>query len=185
MKTLLALALAFASTAVAFAAPLTAKQQAQLDGRMKVIVKWAALPVVVKTVKAANEKGPLPNMTNASWAALQPDDPIVQAFEKNPAGLGLAKRIKESGGLYSEAFLSGSQGQKAAFVSKPTSYIHAGSPKFDVPMTGKPWQGQPEMDASTKVYSVQIATPVLDGGKPIGVLVVGIAVDKLGIKKGE
>jgi hypothetical protein len=185
MKTLLALALGFISAAAVHAAPLTAQQQKLLEGRMKAIVKWAAAPLVVNAVKVTNDKGPLPNMTNAAWAALKPEDPLVQSFEKSPAGLWLAKRIKDSNGLYSEAFLSGSKGQKAAFASKTTSYIHAGSPKFDVAMSGSQWQGQPEMDASSKIYSVQISTPVLDGKKPIGVLVVGVAVDKLGIKKGE
>jgi hypothetical protein len=133
-------------------------------------------------VKELNKKGPISGMTNASWAALAPDDPVVLSFEKNPVGMWLTKKLKNSDGVFCEAFLNGGKGEKLAFAAKTTSYLHAGSPKFDVPMSGKPWQGQPEMDASSKVYSVQIATPVLDDGKPIGVLVVGVAVDKLGPK---
>jgi hypothetical protein len=185
MKILIAVALGFVFASATHAAPLTAQQQASLDGRKKVIAKWAARPVVVKAVKAINEKGPLPDMTNATWAALRPEDAIVVSFQKSPAGLWLAKKLEDSKGLFSEAFLNGAKGEKVAFASKTTSYIHAGSPKFDVPMTGKTWQGEPEMDASSKVYSVQISTPVLDGDKPIGVLVVGVAVDKLGVKAAD
>jgi len=179
MKTFFAFAFGFAAVLAAQAAPLTPQQQARLEAYKKAITKWAARPPVVKAVQAANAKGLLPNMSNAAWAALKPDDPIVVSFETNPVGLWLAKKLKDSNGVFCEAFLSGSQGQKVAFAAKTTSYIHAGSPKFDVPMSGKPWQGQPELDASSNVYSVQISTPVLDGGKPIGVLVVGLAVDKL------
>lgn len=179
MKTSTALAFLVLSMAAAVAAPLTSQQQARLEGYRKAVAKWAASPLMVKTVQAANQKDPLPDMTNAVWAALAPDDAVVQSFEKNPLGMWLARKLKDGDGAFSEAFVSGSKGQKIAFVSKPTSYSHVGSAKFDLPMSGKPWQGQPEMDASSNVYSVQIATPVLDAGKPIGVLVVGVAVDKL------
>jgi len=47
-------------------------------------------------------------------------------------------------------------------------------------MTGKTWQGQPEVDESTGLQQVQVAVPILDGGKPIGSLVVGLSLTKLG-----
>ena len=46
-------------------------------------------------------------------------------------------------------------------------------------MTGKTWQGPVEVDESSGVQQVQVAVPVLDGGKPIGTLVVGISISKL------
>jgi len=181
MKTLIATILAgvFICAGNLAAGPLTPEQQAALDAQKKVIAKWAAASLLVSAVKAQNAEGPIPGMNNAVWAALKPGNPIVTAFEKNAAGVWLAKKLKKAKGLFSEAFLSAARGEKVAFVAKPTSYIHAGTPKFDVPMTGKPWQGEPALDQSSNVYSVQISTPVMDGGKPIGVLVVGVAVDKL------
>ena len=36
-----------------------------------------------------------------------------------------------------------------------------------------------EVDASTGLQTIQIAVPVLDGGKPIGSLVVNLSITKL------
>jgi len=179
MRTLLATLSGLLLAASAFAAPLTPAQQAAIDSQKKLIAKWAAKRVVIKAVRTQNENGPIPGMDNKAWQALRPGNPIVTVFEKNSAGIWLTRKLNDGKGLYSEVFLNAAKGEKAAFVEKPTSYIHAGTPKFDVPMSGKIWQGEPSMDESSKIYSVQIAVPVLDDGKPIGALVVGIAIDRL------
>jgi hypothetical protein len=54
-----------------------------------------------------------------------------------------------------------------------------GQPKHDVPMTGRVWYGNVEVDESTGVQQVQIGLPVLDGGRPIGSIVIGLSVAKL------
>jgi hypothetical protein len=46
-------------------------------------------------------------------------------------------------------------------------------------MAGKTWIGETETDASTGVVQVQISFPVLDAGKPIGSIVIGLQVSKL------
>jgi hypothetical protein len=143
---------------------------------------WAADPVLVAAVKAQNEKGPIPGMDNAAWKATEHSNPLVQTFQKNTAGVWLTEKLKASDGLFTEAFLSAAKGEKVAFVDKTTSYIHSGSAKFDVSMSGKEWQGEPEFDESSQAYAIQISTPVLDNGTTIGVLVVGVAVKKLGVK---
>jgi hypothetical protein len=88
-------------------------------------------------------------------------------------------KADEAGEIYPEAFLSGAQGEKVAFIEKTTSYIHKGSAKFDVPFGGKAWQGQPEFDESSQTHQIQVGVPVVSGGKSIGVLVVGINLTKL------
>jgi hypothetical protein len=179
MKTIVALALGIFAAAVIHAADsssrITPEMQAQIDAQKHVVAAWAASPVLVKAVVAQNAKGPIPDMTNHAWKRLRPDDAVVQAFEKNAAGTWLAKKLTASKGMYREAFLSAAKGEKVAFVEKTTSYLHAGEPKFDVPMTGKVWQGEPEFDKSSYSYSVQISAPVISSGKPIGVLVAGIS----------
>ena len=79
----------------------------------------------------------------------------------------------------SEAFVSSANGTKVAFLAKTTSWSHKGKPKHETPMTGKVWQGPLETDKSSGVQQIQVAVPVLDGGKPIGSLVVGYAISKL------
>ena len=179
MKTLLALVLgcAFASPSFGLDSTdrLTPETQAVLNTQKQTVARWAADPVLVAAVKAQNAKGPLPGMTNRQWRGLAPGDPTVQALQKNAAGVWLTKKMAANNGLFREAFLSGAKGEKVAFVEKPSNYLHAGMPKFDVPMSGQIWEGQPEFDKSSRSHVVQIAVPVKSSGKPIGVLVVGVS----------
>lgn len=154
---------------------ITPAVQKELDHSIEVVKGWAAEPAVVSAVAAQNQKGPITGMDNAKWKAVRRSDELIKGFQNNDAANLLKQKVDESQGLYSEAFLSASQGEKAAFLDKTSAYIHKGQPKFDTPFTsGKPWQGQPEFDESSQTYQIQIAVPVLADGKPIGVLVVGV-----------
>ncbi|MBI3811296.1 MAG: hypothetical protein HY283_03695 [Nitrospirae bacterium] len=162
-------------TARAATFEITPPVQSQLDKQKTEIASWASDPVIVKEVQQQNKKGPLPGMNNDTWKTTRRSDPVVKTFQDNPAGRFLKAKLEQEGSIFNEAFLSAAQGEKAAFVEKTTFYIHKGKPKFDVPFTtGKSWQGEPEFDESSQTYAVQISTPVLSEGKPIGVLVVGV-----------
>jgi hypothetical protein len=176
------LALLLAATVHAAETSVTPEMQAILDAQKKIIVEWAADPVIIDAVRAQNVKGPLPGMDNLKWTATEPGDPIVRAFQHNPAGQFLTEKLKASKGVLSEAFLSAAKGEKVAFAEMTTRYNHQGMPKFDVPMSGKDWQGEPEYDESSQAFAVQISTPVLDNGKAIGVLVLGVALKHPGAK---
>jgi hypothetical protein len=158
---------------------MTPEMQAALDAQKRVVAAWAANSVIVAAVQSQNAEGPIPGMTNRKWKRLAPDDALVGSFESNPAGRWLAKKIAAGKGLYREAFLSAARGEKAAFVTKPTSYIHRGDAKFDEPMSGRVWEGKPEFDKSSRSYAIQLGVPVFSGGRPIGVLVVGISMKEL------
>ena len=152
--------------------------QAKLDARIRIIKTWAADPAVVAAVKAVNASVPAEYaaMTEEKWAGLSVLEPSVRGFTRNDA----ANLLKANKGVeVSEAFVSAANGMKVAFLSKTTSWIHKGKPKHDVPMAGRVWQGEIETDKSTGVQQIQVAVPVLDGGKPIGSLVVGFAISKL------
>ena len=115
-------------------------------------------------------------LTQDKWRALIVLDPIVRGFTKNPVGQFLKSKKDD---LVSEAFVSDAAGLKVGFIAKTTNWSHLGKPKHDVPMTGKNWQGPVEVDESSGQQQMQISVPVLDGGKPIGSLVVGLSVTKL------
>lgn len=149
--------------------------QAVLDAQKRVIAGWAANPAIVDAVVAQNKKGPISGMTDRKWKAVENSQPGIVAFQKNAAGAWLANKLAAGGGLYREAFLNAAQGEKVAFVEKPSSYLHAGQEKFTEPMAGRIWQGKPEYDKSSQSYSIQIAAPVVSGGRPAGVLVVGLS----------
>ncbi|MEN9576674.1 MAG: hypothetical protein RL514_4529 [Verrucomicrobiota bacterium] len=116
-------------------------------------------------------------MTQDKWKTLTVLDPFVRQFSRNPVAALL--KAKQSD-VVSEAFVSDANGLKIAFLSKTSGWSHKGKAKHDEPMAGKTWQGPAEVDESTGLQQVQVAVPVLDGGKPIGSLVVGLSLAKLG-----
>lgn len=161
-----------------FAAGLDPAVQAKVDAQVKVIQGWAANPAIVGAVKGQNGAPPadFAAMTQDKWASLSVLDPFVRGFTKNEAATFLKGQKTD---VVSEAFVSSADGKKVAFLAKTSGWSHKGKPKHDVPMTGKTWQGAVEVDESSGVQSVQVAVPVMDGGKPIGSLVVGLAIAKL------
>ena len=154
---------------------MTPAVQAELDKQKAVTASWAANPVIVNSVLEQNRKGPIAGMDNAKWKITRRSDPVVTAFQNNPTGQFFKTKLDDSKGAISEAFLSAARGEKVAFAEKTTSYIHTGQAKFDVPFhSGKAWQGNAEFDESSQTYAIQISVPVLQDGKPIGALVVGV-----------
>ena len=181
IKATIALAVVGLMATLAWAAfEVTPAIQKEIDRHVEVVKKWAANPIVVKAVLAQNEKGPIAGMDNPKWKTVRRSDNLVKGFQTNEAGSFLKQEAAKAVDTYSEAFLSASQGEKVAFIEKTTSYIHKGAPKFDVPFTtGKVWQGPPEFDESSQTHQIQVAVPVLSGGKAVGVLVVGLNLTKL------
>jgi hypothetical protein len=177
MKIRLLLALALA-TALRAASLDDAAAQARVDVRVNEIKAWAADPVVVAAVKAHNAALPADQaaLTQDKWKALSVLDPLVRGFAKNEAG-GFLKTKKAD--WVTEAFLSDAAGFKVAFLAKPSSWCHAGKPKHDIPLAGKTWQGAVEVDESSGLQQLQVAVPVIDDGKPIGSLVVGLSLPKI------
>lgn len=152
--------------------------QAKIDAEIAAATGLAADPTLVAAVKAHNAapSAEAQAMTQEKWKALTLLDPYVRSFSKNPTGAILKEK---KSGFVSEAFLSGADGVKVAFLTKPSNWSHKDKPKHDQPMQGKTWQGEIEVDESTGLQQVQVAVPVLDGGKPIGSLVVGLSVTKM------
>jgi hypothetical protein len=152
--------------------------QAKIDARLKDVQVWAADPVIVNAVKAQNASLPpeLAAMTQEKWKDLSKLDPFVRAFDKNEAAAFLKSKKTE---VVIRSFLSDAAGLKVAFTAKTLSWSHQGDPKHELPMTGKTWQGALEQDQASGLEQVQVSVPVLDGGKPIGSLVVGLCVSKL------
>lgn len=163
----------------ASAADLDPKLQSKVDARVQAAVSWAANPAIVNAVKAQNQKLPdeLKALTQEQWASAQPTEHLIRQFTQNAAAEFLKSQRDAA---VTEAFVSDADGRKVAFLAKTTNWIHKGKPKHDVPMSGKTWQGKVETDESTGFQQLQIAVPVLDGGKPVGSLVVGLNIGRLG-----
>ncbi len=169
---------AFCVSAVQAQTDLTADQSKKLDELIKQASDLAKNPELVAAVREYNGKGrdATKDLDQDKWSKLTIMDPIVKDIRSNPTAKLLQSKKSE---VVSEAFISGADGTKVAFLSKPSNWSHKGKAKHDEPMAGKTWIGKPEKDASTGLSQVQFALPILDAGKPIGSLVIGVAVNKL------
>jgi hypothetical protein len=105
-------------------------------------------------------------------------DPFVRAVAKTPLSEYL-KIKRTSDETIAKIFVSGADGTKAGFDAKTEHWTHKGMPKHEVPMTGETWIGTVKVDDSTGQQLIQVGLPVLDDGKPIGSVVIGLRVDKL------
>ena len=172
------LVLAAAALWAQSAAPLTDDQKAKVAAYLKQFSALGADPVVVKAVRDynANHYPEAAGMTQEKWDSLSALSPEVRAFAKNSLADYLRTKKQD---VIAELFVSGADGTKVAFFGKTTSWNHTGKPKHDMPMSGKTWTGAPELDASSGKVSVQVSFPVLDGGKPIGSIVIGLEISKL------
>jgi hypothetical protein len=133
---------------------------------------------VVSAVREANHapSAEARAMTQDKWKALQVLDPFVRGLSKTPLAMYLKDRRDEA---WTEVFVSAADGTKVALLNKTTSWSHRGKPKHDVPMQGRVWIGETEVDASSGIEQIQVALPILDGGVPIGSIVIGFSVAKL------
>lgn len=161
-----------------FSQTIPPEVKANLDKKIKLLQSWSTDAVIVAAVKAHNSNPPAEDkaMTNEKWSKLTVIDPYVRSFSKNALGVYLKTKKDDE---ISECFVSGADGTKVAFLMKTSNWSHADKDKHKVPMTGKTYIGPVALDESTGLQQIQVGLPVLDNGKPIGSVVVGITVSKL------
>jgi hypothetical protein len=151
-------------------AELPADVQSKVDTYKKKLVEWAANPAVVSAVKESNTKGGLAaGMTNAKWEELGEADPVVKGFQTSAAGKLVSQWEEDK--VINKLYVRDEKGNLVASSNKPLLFNVASRPPFTGAIKGSPWNA-PEVkpDPTTQLKSVQISAPVLDGGKPIGVL---------------
>jgi len=157
------------------AEPLSSDQKAAVDAKVALLKAWGTAPEVISAVKEAPPAWAA-TMDQDKWKSLSILSSEVKELSKNPLATWI--RAKKDVAV-SEAFVSRADGTKVAFLGKPTNWSHKGKPKHDIPMAGKTWMGEIETDESTGVKQVQVSFPVVDGGKAIGSVVLGLQLSKL------
>lgn len=173
--TVLVLCLSAALVPVA-QAELPPAAQAKVDKYKKLLSEWAKEPVIVAAVKEAAGGDGLVGMTNAKWEALAETDGAVTAVLTSPAGQLMTKLEADPG--INKLYLRDGNGNIVAASSKPLLYSIANRPAMAAMTTSQPWaQGEVKPDPTTQVKSVQMAVPVMDKGKPIGVLHTGVTIE--------
>ncbi len=169
-------ALCFAASC--FGQSLSPEVQAKVEAKVKQLKSWSTDPAIVEAVKANNAAAPAAyrGMTQEQWKSLSVLDPSARALTKSPLGQHLKSRQDPQ---ITECFISAADGTKVAFLAKPTFWSHKDKDKHKLPMSGRVYIGPAQLDESTGLQEIQIGLPVLDGGKPIGSIVIGLAVSKL------
>ncbi|MEH6472513.1 MAG: cache domain-containing protein [Halopseudomonas sp.] len=82
-----------------------------------------------------------------------------------------------------ELFLMDNQGANVAMTSKTSDYWQGDEAKWQESFKGGAGAlhvGDVEFDESAQAYLVQVSVPVMDGGKAIGAITIGINLDELG-----
>lgn len=149
-----------------------------VEAKAKLIQALGSDPQVVAAVKAYNANPPAESraITNDKWKELSILDPFVRSLSKGPLVDHLKSLVDPS---VSKLFISGHDGGKVAYFAKTISWNHSDQDKHRVPMAGTVWYGTKQVDPSTGLEAIQVGVPVLDGGKPIGSIVVDLTVSKL------
>jgi len=87
----------------------------------------------------------------------------------------LKRKVTNNESIYNEIFLTDNQGANVAVYPATSDYWQGDETKWSEPFnSGKVYVGQVEFDESTNTNAVQISVPVIDNGKTIGVLILGI-----------
>jgi hypothetical protein len=147
------------------------------------VAKLGSDPVIVAATKAQNAKGTsLGDIKSLDdkWKAHAGTADYMQALMDSECGKHMAA-YQDKNSFVAEMFLTDNQGANVAMTGKTSDYWQGDEAKFTKSFTGGAgtvFMGDVEFDDSTQVYVVQASIPVVDGGKVIGVLVVGIDVDK-------
>jgi len=179
-RALLGAVLSVSFVGASWAAAITPEMQQKIDAYKMRAAVMAADPALVRSVKEANAKGAISGMDNTKWEPIPESSPTVSDMVNNTAGQLLTRWMKEDASGVNKLVLTGSQGQRFAFTSKPLSYLSIDKTHFTESFTGKPWQQkESQPDPSTKIDTVQITVPVRDGREVIGVLLLSLSADNL------
>jgi hypothetical protein len=150
--------------------------QKSLAREAKTLEAWATNKTVVDAVRARNAK-------NVPVAETQRLDEQWQAG--NAAALvkqvttgacaDELRKLVGSDGRYSETFVMDARGALVCASQATSDYWQGDEPKWARAFNeGKAFIDRPRLDDSAKSRLAQISLPIVDGGKTIGVITVGV-----------
>lgn len=146
--------------------------------------EWGTNPILVEAVREQNALGrSLEDVQrlDADWMAASSVTPFMQTLMDNAPAREL-KRLEQTKPYFLELFLMDGQGANVAMTNKTSDYWQGDEDKFVESFKqgqGAVHLGEVEFDSSAQAYLVQISVPVMDEGRAIGALTVGIDLDQL------
>lgn len=155
-----------------------------LKVKVRTVQHMALNPVVVRAVREQNASNlamkEIQRRDN-EWRASKELTPLKIALQGNRAGRFLRSTVRRLDAV-NEAFLTDAKGANVAVFPPTSDYWQGDEEKWTASFnngSGRVFIGPLELDESTQTYAVQISAPVIDRGRTIGVLVVGVTIDYL------
>ena len=181
----LALALALlASTVTAQQDISESELEALLSVKVRTVQHMALNPLLVRAARQQNASGLTAEEVarrEKAWRASKELTPFKLSLQTSPAGRFLKQQIKRNKS-FNEAFLTDNQGANVAAFPATSDYWQGDEDKWSKSFNGgkgRIFIGGLELDESTDTVAAQVSAPVLDRGKTIGVLVVGVTINYL------
>ncbi len=177
-------------------APAAGAQQDIGDAELKELLRvkertvqhMALNPLLIRAVRQQNASGLTPDeiaRRDKAWRATKGVTPFKLSLQTSAAGRFLKAQIQRSTS-FNEAFLTDNQGANVAAFPATSDYWQGDEDKWSNSFNGGGGQifvGALEPDESTNTVAAQVSAPVLDRGKTIGVLVVGVTINYLQTKR--
>ena len=145
---------------------------------------WGRDPVPVAAVRQQNARGQTLDQIaklDVAWIAESGVTPFMEALMTNEAAREL-KTLEGTQPYFVESFLMDHQGANVAMTNKTSDYWQGDEDKFTASYLdgqGAVHIGPVKFDSSAQTYLVQVSVPVLDAGRAIGALTIGIDLDRL------
>lgn len=169
----------FFAAAVATFISAQAMAAGDINSVLPSIKALAANPTVVAAVKAQNSKGLTLDAIkglDTAWIEQKGKIPEADALMANESA-GVLKQAEGANPAFKESILTDNQGANVAISKLTSDYWQGDEPKFVNAFAdgaGKDYIARPKKDASTGEVIAQVSVPVMDGGKAVGTLTVGV-----------
>lgn len=152
--------------------------------KVRTVQHMALNPLLVRAVRQQNASGLTPDeieRREKAWRATKELTPFKLSLQTSPAGEFLKSQVQRSTS-FNEAFLTDNQGANVAAYPATSDYMQGDEEKWTESFNGgdgRVYIGALELDESTNTVAAQVSAPVLDRGRTIGVLVVGVTINYL------
>ena len=143
-------------------------------------------PVLLRAVRNQNTEDLTPQLIaerDREWQAQDQLAGLKWMLQENTAGRFL-RRVVETSGLFSEAFLTDRRGANVAAFPPTSDYYQGDEDKWRLAFEqGRIQVADIGLDASTGTEAIQVSAPLIHRGETIGVLIV--AIDTKSLTAGE
>lgn len=147
-------------------------------------VKWCTEPIIVKAVKDENAKNKslekIKEM-DKKWQATPGIDDFMKSLMESECGKYL-RDLQNKNSFLDEIFVMDNKGGNVAMTDKTSDFWQGDEDKFIKSFNkgkGEVYIGEIQFDDSSQAYLVKVSVPVKDGEKTIGVMTLGVNLDKI------